>query len=503
VHTSSSVTLAYPHLALYLENSAICNGSRVAVVDPSGDSWTFGQLNDVADAIAEVVQSQGVLPGDRIGIAMSKGSKAVAAMFGILKARAVCVPLDINSPSTRAAAILEDCGVGFLFTDAGLETVGGSTIADWTRLPRSPLQRPPQVPRPSTDLAYILYTSGSTGSPKGVMLTHQNAASFVEWSSSVFAPTANDRFSNHAPLHFDLSVLDVYLSIKHAASVHIISDDLSKNPRGLVEFIQQRKLTFWYSAPSILGLMAEFGKLERNPCATLRTVLFAGEVFPVKSLRLLANYWQHPAFYNLYGPTETNVCTFARIPSMIPDDRSEPFPIGWPCSHCSVRIAGNGSDEGALQVSGPSVFRGYWNRPIETRHCLSHQDGVTWYDTGDIVRSDPVDGFRYVGRCDRRIKRKGHRIELGDVETNLLRVPTIKEAAVVVLDDNNNGNKVVAFVTLSQVGASSNPLLKSSASKVLPLQMIPDEFVAIDTIPRTSTAKVDYQRLIELARRRE
>src|SRR5438067_6231465 len=224
----------------------------------------------------------------------------------------------------------------------------------------NPAPSAPSATREISDLAYILYTSGSTGKPKCVMLSHGNAAAFIDWCSDVFKPNQHDRFSSHAPFHFDLSVLDIYLSIKHGASLYLISEELAKNPRDLARFIASSALTVWYSTPSILTLLTQSGNLERYNCK-LRLVLFAGEVFPAKHLRELQRRWPSPRYYNLYGPTETNVCTYAAIPDNIPEDRAVPYPIGVPCHHCeAIVLDADGNDvapgaEGLLYISGPSV----------------------------------------------------------------------------------------------------------------------------------------------------
>jgi len=191
--------------------------------------------------------------------------------------------------------------------------------------------------RPS-DLAYILYTSGSTGKPKGVMLSHDNAVSFVDWCSEVFEPTPSDRFSSHAPLHFDLSILDVHVCLKHGATLVLISDDLGKDALRLAQLIAGERITIWYSAPSILALLAQFGQLKRHDHRSLRHVLFAGEVFAVKHLRSLCEQWPGPRYFNLYGPTETNVCTYHEVVPPVPEDRTKPYPIGRVCSHLRSRV---------------------------------------------------------------------------------------------------------------------------------------------------------------------
>ena len=273
--------------------------------------------------------------------------------------------------------------------------------------------------------------------PKGVMLTHENAVSFVDWCSSVFEPTDADRFSSHAPFHFDLSILDIYVSIKHGATLFLISEELGKNPKELARFIGTHRLTVWYSTPSILTLLMQYGSLEAVDASGLRLVLFAGEVFPVKHLREVLRRWPAPVYYNLYGPTETNVCTFARIPADIPADRDTPYPIGFACDHCTALVLEEdghevaSGEEGLLYMSGPSVFQGYWNRPEVNRTLFLERDGRRWYNTGDLVRWDPADGYVYLGRRDRMVKRRGYRIELGEIERALYLHPRVREAAVI------------------------------------------------------------------------
>lgn len=204
----------------------------------------------------------------------------------------------------------------------------------------------------ASDLAYILYTSGSTGKPKGVMLSHENAVSFVNWCSETFAPIAADRFSSHAPFHFDLSILDLHVCLKHGATLVLIGEDIGKDAPRLAQLIADERISIWYSAPSILALLAQYGSLARHDYSALRQVLFAGEVFPVKHLRMLCELLPGARYFNLYGPTETNVCTWYEVPLPVPPERTTPYPIGYVCSHLRARVF---DEHGAAVVQGKQV----------------------------------------------------------------------------------------------------------------------------------------------------
>ncbi len=504
------------HLADYLEASTRRFPDRVAAADPDGTALTYRELNERAARVAGFLVARRVRPGERVGLALPKNTDALTAVFGVLKAGAAYVPVDWTGPAERIATIFGNCDVQAIFTHSsraaladgaktsvvlGTDAVAGVNAFTWDAvLAHDALEAPPAV-RHADDLAYILYTSGSTGIPKGVTLTHRNATSFVDWCSSVFNPTEHDRFSSHAPFHFDLSILDIYVPIKHGAAVYLIPEDLGKKPKDLARFIAESGITVWYSTPAILALLGEFGGLDQFDYSSLRTVLFAGEVFPVKQLRRLVSQWPHPAYYNLYGPTETNVCTFARIPTPVPEDRTQPYPIGWPCSNCAALVLDDGREveagaEGLLYISGDSVFSGYWGRTEETATVFIERDGVRWYNTGDVVRQQGDEGFIYVGRRDRMIKRRGYRIELGEIESCLYKHASISEAAVVALPDPQAGMRVFACVVAPAGARPSIVQLKIFCSQNLPAYMNPDVFVFLDALPRTSTNKVNYQEVI-------
>jgi amino acid adenylation domain-containing protein len=513
------------NLCTYLERSAREYPDRTAVVDPSGRAWTYRELDEASSRVAGFLAAHGVAAGDRVGAIAPKSAEVVATLFGIMKAGAAYVPADYTAPAARNRTLLADCAVTAVFLDPSCAEI----VSEWPHQARPAVcWLPGSAPAPSDGaswsdiqaavplsesrlappdgLAYILYTSGSTGVPKGVKLTHHNATAFVDWCSDEFEPVPTDRFSSHAPFHFDLSVLDLYVSLKHGAALYLVSEHLGKTPQDLAAFIASNQLTMWYSTPSILSLLAQFGGLDRLDCSSLRVVQFAGEVFPVKHLRSIAERWPQARFYNLYGPTETNVCTFARIPLPIPPERTEPYPIGGVCPYCEgiVLDAFNGAvvpagEEGLLHIAGASLFEGYWGRP--TDDLFFERDGRRWYSTGDVVREVTGEGYVYVGRRDRMVKRRGYRIELGEIERGLYQHERLREVAVIAVPDPSAGVKILAYLTPQPGERPSIVELKMFCGRVLPSYMNPDVFVFLEALPRTSTNKVDYQELVRVQQR--
>jgi amino acid adenylation domain-containing protein len=431
------------------------------------------------------------------------------------------VPVDPTAPASRNGYILSDCGVRVAIVEdrfadalaaelgklgaapALLRTAGAGGGSGLTAaLGNDARPEPASGPAPDPDaLAYVLYTSGSTGRPKGVMLTHRNALAFIDWCSETFRPEPTDRFSSHAPFHFDLSILDVFVSLKHGATLVLIGDDLGKDPARLARFISEKRISIWYSAPSILTLLGQYGRLDEHDYSALRAILFAGEVFPVKHLRRLKSLVPHPRYFNLYGPTETNVCTYYELPAELDPERTEPYPIGATCSHLRSLIVDEDGRavapgrEGELCISGPAVTRGYWNLPENNaRAFLPARAGGPWYRTGDVVVSEPDGNLRFLGRRDRMVKRRGYRVELGEIEACLYRHPDIEEAAVVATE-SDEGLTLRAFVASRGDRKLGTIALKRFCAGHLARYMIPDSFTVQPSLPKTSTGKVDYQKL--------
>lgn len=516
-----------PTLQRYLDEAVARYPDRCAIREAGGASIEYAALGDLTDRLRDRLVQLCVVPGDRVGVYLHKSIDAVAAIFGILKTGAAYVPVDPSAPAARNAYILHNCSVRVAITEKRFESALREQLAAEGASPElivldeagggtglaTVLRAAAAAPRVATvhtgpdALAYILYTSGSTGKPKGVTLTQRNATSFVDWCSETFAPVPEDVFSSHAPFHFDLSILDIYTPLKHGATLVIVPEDIGKEPQRLASLIHESRITVWYSTPSILSLLVQYGRLDTYDLSHLRAVLFAGEVFPIVHLKALHALLPKPRYFNLYGPTETNVCTFYELPDAIPAERADPFPIGGVCSHLEARVVDEtGKDvargeRGELCIRGASVTPGYWNLPEQT--AAAYLDSAAaplerWYRTGDIVTEAPDGNYTYAGRRDRMVKKRGYRVELGEIESCLYRHPDIREAAVVALPDEELGMKVRAHLVTRDGGRLSLIKLKAFCAQHLPMYMIPDVFSFHEGLPKTSTEKTDYQRLLKM-----
>lgn len=516
------------NLHAYLAAAARERPQHTAVVAPGIGARDYRSLDELSDRLRDRLVEMGVTPGGRVGLCLRKSIDSLAAVFGVLKCGAAYVPVDATAPARRNAFILDDCDVQAVLVEAALapglfealdglagrlpalvledlgDGAGLEAALDAAELvaPAAPAET---VEVGDDDLAYILYTSGSTGNPKGVEITHGNATSFVEWAQGAILTDADDRFSSHAPFHFDLSIFDIYVSIKSAATLVLVGEEVGKEPVGLAAMIADERISVWYSTPSVLSLLAQYGKLGTHDCSKLRIVLFAGEVFPIVHLAALKSQLPAPVYFNLYGPTETNVCTYFRIPETVPAERVDPYPIGVVCEHLAARVVDEGGadvelgSEGELCISGPSVTRGYWALPEQSAACILPVTGEErWYRTGDLVVEEETGDYRFVGRKDRMVKKRGYRVELGEIEACLYRHPDVCEVAVVALAAED-GVRIRAHLATDEGGRISLIKLKTFCSEHLPLYMVPDEFAFHGALPKTSTDKVDYQTLLGAA----
>ena len=503
------------------------------------DRWiSFQDLDARSNSLAHCLRGLGVLPGDRVGLYLDKSIDAVVAIYGILKSGACYVPLDPVGPVDRNALIIRDCGIEIIITAAPklakmkqvIGEIGGGaspplrdllivdrdeSASDADFYPVRTISRdrifqsgktaqPPVCCGVSPDgPAYILYTSGSTGRPKGVVISHAAALAFVEWGLEAFQVRPEDILSGHAPFHFDLSVFDLFVSAAAGAAVSLVPQGMSAFPASLAAFIENQKISIWYSVPSVLIQLGLNGGIENKDLSALRQVLFAGEVFPARHLKNLMALIPHACFFNLYGPTETNVCTWH--PVAAPPEEDVPIPIGKPCRGQTVLVADeNGKplktgEIGELWVSGPTLMSGYYNDGEKTRNCFAHcptaGQGKRFYKTGDRVHINDNGNLEYHGRCDAMIKSRGYRIEPGEIESVLASHPDIREAVVGGEPDELIGARLVAWIEPTPDRELAEEDIRLFCLKKLPKYMIPETIRLLDGFPRTSTGKIDRNRL--------
>ena len=481
---------------------------------------TYADLDDWSSRLSGLLRDRGLRRGDRVGILLPKSLEQVVAVFGVLKSGAAYVPLDPFWPIRRSRDVASDCSLGGVIgTRSLLQKLASPSLPSSMLQIEVPLSEgvspqpwetlrnaSPQLCQTLSeeDLAYILYTSGSTGRPKGVAISHRASRSFVEWAGDCFQIDSNDRLSNHAPLHFDLSVFDIFASVRSGSTMVSVPEELSSFPLEMVRFLGHEKISVWYSVPTALMGMLEAG-LSGSQLQHLRTVLFAGEVFPIRYLRQLRSALPQCRLFNLFGPTETNVCTFHEVGDVVPDEGKGSV-IGTPCANTEVWIETETGEEaqvgqeGELMVAGPTLMSGYWKRPGETARVLRKKlrQGIQqWgYRTGDWAWKGPDGIISFLGRRDDLVKLRGFRIELGEIESVLLEYEPVREAAVIAYSDGSKAPQLLAFVVAASSSATSQGL-SEYCGRQLPRYMVPARFFLVEALPRTSTGKVDRKSLRE------
>ncbi|WP_428925755.1 amino acid adenylation domain-containing protein [Marinibacterium sp. SX1] len=491
-----------------------------------------------------------VAPGDRVAICLPKGPSAVMIMLAAFAAGAVAVPLDPAAPPTRLRAMLDDLAPGLVFAAGPIAaTLGdgpGTRIETAPDAPDTlPMAAPIALVAPADDQpAMILMTSGSTGRPKGVVLSHGNLATFIDWAVATFALTGADRFLSLAPMHFDLSVLDIHAALRLGARVHLLPDARAGFAQEVMGAIRDHRVSVLYTVPTQLRLLTGLRAFERARPEGLRWLLSAGEVLPAATLRQLVTALPDTRFANLYGPTETNVICCHVVEGI--DPGWVDVPIGQPCAHAAITIRDTDGrplppgEEGEICVVGPSVMAGYWQRPELTQ--AARLDGAPdSYRTGDYGRIGPDGGVVFLGRRDAQVKVRGFRVETGEIEAAAQDIPGVALAVALPQVSRDGTTRIILAVLPAGVGAGSEadgavpetdgvapakdgpapatevpapptdgavPMTNGPAvdlttavtaalAERLPPQSRPAQVVPVDAMPRTSSGKIDRRALAD------
>jgi amino acid adenylation domain-containing protein len=486
------------------------HGSLASVVD-GNSRLSYRQLDEQSSEIAAIVRKAGIGPGDRVGILKRKTAEAVASIWGVLKSGGAYVPLDPKWGSTRLSSILQDANMAVILVDRALsprlqEAAGACPSWSVIDMPAGDLlvstktESAPAAPMTCklSSPAYVLYTSGSTGAPKGVQHTHASALAFVQWAAAAFALSSNDRLSCHAPLHFDLTIFDLFAAARAGACVVLIPDAAALFPLEVTSIIQREKITVWYSVPFALMQLLARGKLPERQ-ESLREVIFAGERFPPVQLRQLAQAVPKARLTNLFGPTETNVCAYYHLAAG--DIESDEFcPIGQACPYASLAVVdqlGNEVSEdeiGELLVAGDSVMTGYLNRPALNDEVfvtrLNQDTPRSYFRTGDRVTAPGSKPIRFHGRIDRQVKIRGFRLELDEIEAALVNCTGVRAAAAWLQTTSDGMAELRAAVESERRDDPS--ALTRQIRRQLPAAAVPEEISVLTQLPRTVTGKVDY-----------
>lgn len=469
--------------------------------------------------LAATLHQLGVRKGDRVGIYLNRCLETAIAMYGIMHAGAVYVPLDPKAPIHRIRFLLEDCGIQIMISQRAqkknitkileekhpLQTIIGLTeelpvnCIPWEEVYRQNTRFEVPFKVNQDDLAYIMYTSGSTGLPKGIMHTHFSGLSYARLSADLYELNEKDRIGNHAPIHFDISTLGYFTAPLVGATTLIVPDAYTIMPASLSQLMAKERLTVWYSVPLAMIQLLQKGILEERDLSALRLVLYGGEPFPPKHLRALMKFWANAQFCNVYGPAEVNQCTNYQITA--PPINNEPIPIGKVWGETKYLIIDENDNEieqgqqGELLISSSTRMKGYWKNETLTQKSLfthTNEEGKQdiYYRTGDLFHLDGHNRLQFHGRKDHQAKIRGYRVELDAVEALLASHSTVLEAAVFTIQSTDESKHIEAAVILNQSRPFKENELIAFLKQQLPYYAIPEKIYKLDDFPRTSSGKI-------------
>lgn len=486
----------------YLQNSAERFPNKVSYSD-SHQELTFLELNTIAKRIGTSLASLSVKRSP-IMIVMEKSALNIASFMGVLYSGNFYVPIDVSMPLERMQSITDTLQPIAVITDSKhIDKVkklqSGFKVFDYQFISCTEIDEEllDEIQETILDIdpAYVLFTSGSTGIPKGVVVNHRGIIDFTDWMTEKFSITEDDCFANQSPFHFDLSIGDVFCTLKTGCTNYIVPHELFMFPVRLIEYLNEKHVSIIFWVPSALCVIANLRAFERIKPMFLTRVLFCGEVMPNKQLNVWRRAIPNALFANLYGPCETvDASTCYIVEREFEDD--DPLPIGFPCNNTEIIVLNEDDrlvkdDEvGELCIRGCSLSLGYYNNKEKTassfvQNPLNRFYNDLIYRTGDMVRYNKYGELMYVGRKDFQIKHMGHRIELGEIETAVDTIESIDTRACVYDDDKN---RIVLFYKGKYI---DEQCIRSVLKNKLPEYMMPGHMVQLNVFPYNVNGKID------------
>jgi amino acid adenylation domain-containing protein len=512
--------------------------AKPAVIMEGGRQASYGALNALANRFASLLKDlkgAAFLPARPfVGVMAPVHIESIACVLGALKIGCAYVPLDEYSPTERLAKIVDNTKLDILCIDshlfarhaalfahanirhvillnADVPVAAGEKVVPFASVQKAPDAEPPALNQVCDDLAYILHSSGSTGVPKGIMLTHRNARTFTDWMQKEFRLTKDDVVAARAPFKFDLSVFDIFNAFTAGATLVCFdwnrSREADEKHRDYVALLESAGATMLYTTPSTFIALLNRGGLGEAKLK-LRTLMYAGEPFPPAQLKRLMEALPGVGVANIYGPTETNIITYYWVPE--PPAGNDPIPLGAVVEDTEIIVVSEDrkrlcapGELGELWCRGGTVTLGYLGMDDKTAECLVqspfHPYPSRFWRTGDFGFYDAAGVLHYRGRRDHMVKVKGYRIELGEIENALAQHDGLDEFTVVAVPDEKYGNRLYCHYAPLRGKAVPEEALRTFLAAKVPEYMVPYMFRQWEALPKTSSGKIDRVLLAEIS----